>query len=107
MNFLKKVESRFECRAERMPEGCELPGTNLLFYGFGRDANGNSVAKFSFPNQRVFSIQTNGNMPKSHGLRGTKLNDLIEQNLDAIKKEAVSYIQKYCPKRQKESLRIY
>jgi hypothetical protein len=36
-----------------------LQNSNLYLIGFGRDTNGNTIVKLSFPNSRGFSIQTN------------------------------------------------
>ena len=96
--FLKKVTAAIMA--------IDLPGTNLTFYGTGLDTNGNKVAKLGFPNQPKFSIQTNGNMPKTHsmliGYTGTPID-----NLKIIKKEAVDYIKNYGSAQQKASLKEY
>ncbi|NJL75309.1 MAG: hypothetical protein HC892_10025 [Saprospiraceae bacterium] len=51
-----------------------LPKSNLYLEGSGLDANGNKIVKVSISSlKRAFSIQTNGNLPKTGSiLRGLK-----------------------------------
>ena len=58
-----------------MAKGGEIAfqNSNLYLNGFGTDTNGNSVIKVSFPNQRAFSIQTNGVLKETHN-KSTKKN---------------------------------
>lgn len=76
-----------------------LPGVNLIFLGMGMDKNGNKVVKLSFPNSRGFSIQTNGNMPKTHKMKG-------EINAAVIAKEAAAYIKAHGSEEQKKKLKV-
>ena len=55
-----------------MAKDISLPNSNLYLTGFGLDTNGNSVVRLTFPNQRGFSIQTNGVLKETHSL-GSRL----------------------------------
>jgi antirestriction protein len=81
--------------------------SNLYLHGFGKDTNGNSVVKVGFPNQRAFSIQTNGVLPKTHSLKGTKLSELSSGDIASIEKEVVGYIKDNGSMAQKKSLKTY
>jgi len=72
--------------------------SNLEFHGFSMDGNGNKVAQFSFPNRGSFSIQTNGNLPKTHRIDDEQatMADWPEQLL-VIEDEAIAYIQAHMP----------
>ena len=37
----------------------------MTTYKIGRDVNGNKVVRVSIPGERGFSIQTNGNLPRT------------------------------------------
>lgn len=77
----------------------ELPKSNLVFKGFGKDSNGNKVAKFTIlPNIGV-SIQTNGNMKQGHKMK----NDDFDK--DVLAKEAIAYIKDVGSKKQKDGLK--
>lgn len=86
-----------------------LPKSNLHLTGFGRDTNGNKVIKLSFPQGRGFSIQTLGNMPKTHSMATakTKVSDLSGLQMKTIGSEAVKYIKKFGSDMQKKKLRVY
>jgi hypothetical protein len=38
----------------------------MTTYTLGRDINGNKTLRVSVPGARAFTIQTNGNLPKTH-----------------------------------------
>lgn len=86
-----------------------LNNSNLYLKGFGKDTNGNSVVKLTFPNQRGFSIQTNGNLPATHGILmyGKKLDELTQPEIDLIELESAYYIKNHGSKKQTESLRLH
>ncbi len=84
----------------------KLEGTNLYFNGYKLDINGNSVIKLQFPNQRSFSIQTNGKLPETNRLSCKSIFSLNKKNLEDIKNEVVNYIQKYGSTKQKTSFKI-
>jgi hypothetical protein len=81
--------------------------SNLYLHGFGMDTNGNSVVKVGFPNQRAFSIQTNGVLPKTHSLKGSKLSELSSGDIASIEKEVVAYVKEHGSMAQKKSLKTY
>lgn len=92
-----------------MAKGGEIgfENSNLYLNGFGKDANGNSIVKVSFPNQRAFSIQTNGVLEFTHEKRSSKIKDLSESDISKIEKEVVEYLKEYGSKEQKERLKTY
>ncbi len=87
----------------------ELPDCNLWLRGFDMDTNGNQVVKVGFPNDRAFSIQTNGVLPNTHRIskRGEKLKDLTEEDLSYISREVREYVKEFGSANQKQRLRIY
>ena len=70
---------------------------------FGRNTNGLKVIKVTFPDTDVpgFSVQTNGNMPKTHNL-----SDLYGINLMTAFKELKSYVTDYGTPTMKDRLFI-
>ena len=89
-----------------------LPNSNLYLVSSGLDTNGNKVVKLSFPNERVFSIQTGGGLPKTGSiLRGLKTpTDMLtvsKSDLAVIERECVAYIKAYGSPLQKKKLRTY
>ena len=78
-------------KAYEYAKGGVIPfsSSNLYFNGFGKDTNGNSIVKVSFPNSRAFSIQTNGDLPKTHSLKQqySKIENLSEKDLKVVEKE--------------------
>jgi len=84
--------------------GCDLKGTNLLFYGFGRDADGSTRINLAFPHKEGFSIYTEGNLPKIHRLVGKKPLE-VRTDFLIIRDEAVNYIKKFGTPAQKASLK--
>lgn len=90
-----------------------LPKSNLYLEGSGQDKNGNKIVKLSIPSlTKGFSIQTNGNMPKTGSiLRGLKTKKDMEKvstaDLAIISKEAVSYIKQHGTTSQKSKLKTY
>lgn len=69
----------------------ELPDVLFSLVGFGRDVNGNSVVRLKNQQGRGFSIQTNGNLPKTHRMRSEKAKDLSPDQLATIAKEVTAY----------------
>lgn len=90
-----------------------LPKTNLYLEGSGQDTNGNKVVKLSINSlPRAFSIQTNGNLPKTGNiLKGLKTKKDMEKvsksELAIIAKEVVVHIKKYGSELQRSKLRTY
>jgi len=80
----------------------KFSGSNLYFKGIDRDFNGNKIARFSFPNGRSFSIQTNGNLPSFHKLMKGEFNIT-----SAMEKEVIDYVQNYGSTNQKSGMRVY
>jgi hypothetical protein len=87
----------------------EFEKANLYLVGRGRDVNGNKVVKISFPNQRPFSIQTLGNLPKTHRIfrEYDKNEDITPADVKTIENEIVAYIEEFGSKKQKQSLKKY
>jgi hypothetical protein len=85
-----------------------LPNSNIYLKGKGKDTNGNSIVKLHFPNQRAFSIQTNGNLPDSHWalMMSKNIHSLEDKMLETLEKESAHYIHHYGSKKQKDSLRM-
>jgi hypothetical protein len=81
--------------------------SNLYLNGFGIDSNGNSVVKVSFPNQKAFSIQTNGVLKETNNLYTKKINELTESQLSVIEKEVIDYIKSFGSAKQKSTLKVY
>lgn len=83
--------------------------SNIIFCGFGRDINGNSIAKFKFPNSKGFSIQTNMAMPGTHAIKrtGKKPRELTVAEILTIIGEAERHIINYGSRSQQARLRIY
>lgn len=90
-----------------------LPKTNLYLEGSGHDTNGNKVVKLGMSSlPRAFSIQTNGNLPKTGNiLKGLKTKKDMEKvsksDLAVIAKEVVAYIKEYGSDLQRSKLRTY
>lgn len=87
----------------------ELPNSNLYLVGKGRDVNGNRVVKIKYPNSRVFSIQSLGNLPNTHRILSgvDKASEVTDKELALIEKEVSGYIKEFGSKKQKEGLRTY
>jgi hypothetical protein len=81
--------------------------SNLYLNGFGMDSNGNSVVKVSFPNQRAFSIQTNGVLKETNSLYTKNIKELTEAQIKTIEKEVVDYVKQFGSKEQKQRLKTY
>ena len=96
-------------KGERYAKGGELPfeNSNLYLNGFGMDTNGNSVVKVSFPNQRAFSIQTNGVLKETNNLYTKNINDLSDAQKHTIEKEVVEYVKEFGSDEQKKRLKTY
>jgi hypothetical protein len=90
-----------------------LPKSNLYLEGSGLDRKGNRVVKLGMSSlPRIFSIQTNGNLPKTYNiLRGLKIKkemqSVSESDLQAISLEIVEYIKVFGTELQIEKLRTY
>ena len=83
--------------------------SNLYFNSFGKDSNGNSVIKVSFPNSRAFSIQTNGDLPKTHSLKQqySKIDNLSDKDLKIVEKEVTDYVKEFGSDTQIKKLNTY
>jgi hypothetical protein len=92
-----------------MAKGGEIAfdNSNLYLNGFGMDSNGNSVVKVSFPNQRAFSIQTNGVLKETNNLYTKNIKELTEAQIKTIEKEVVDYVKQFGSKEQKQRLKTY
>lgn len=86
-----------------------FPNSNLYFYGFGRDINGNSTIKISIGANKRFSIQINS--PEfykyTYDKRGYKLKELTNEDIIGIEKEVTNYLKEFGSKEQKSKLKIY
>jgi hypothetical protein len=87
----------------------QFPNCNLFLVGGGYDINGNSIVKIAFPNDRSFSIQTNGVLKNTNKLirKDTKIEELSDNDIAKIGKEVCEYIKEFGTKNQKEKLKIY
>lgn len=86
----------------------EFQHSNLIIVGAGMDSNGNRVVKVSFPNERPFSIQTNGNLPKTHSLLKAydKNTNFSAKEIESMEDEIVDYVENYGSENQKKSLKV-
>jgi len=59
----------------------EFKSSNLLYHGKGKDLKGQRVVRISFPSGRAWSIQTNGNLPKTHsdGYDEKEINEFVKE----------------------------
>jgi hypothetical protein len=89
----------------------ELSNSNLYLIGFGLDSNGNSIVKLHYPNQRGFSIQTNGVLREtnyiSDRLPKGGIKNLTKNQLNDIENEVIKFIKSFGSKIQKSKLRTY
>jgi hypothetical protein len=82
--------------------------SNLYFYGFGRDTNGNTIVKVGFPNQKAFSIQINNpQFRNTYSLKSNKVSEISESDLNKIEKEVVAYVKSFGSAKQKSTLKVY
>ncbi len=83
--------------------------SNLYLAGQGVDGNGNHVVKVHFPNQRAFSIQTNGVLPNTNRILKSidDISELSDTDMSAIEKEVNEYVKEFGSAKQKKSLKIY
>jgi hypothetical protein len=107
-NYPKQIEPMLE-KGGYMAKGGEIAfdNSNLYLNGFGMDSNGNSVVKVSFPNQRAFSIQTNGVLKETNNLYTKNIKELTEAQIKTIEKEVVDYVKQFGSKEQKQRLKTY
>ena len=107
----KKLNTFAKTKNKIMAKDISLPNSNLYLTGFGLDTNGNYVVRLKFPNQRGFSIQTNGVLKETNSIgksRGNKgIEGLTAKQLKDIDKECVAYIKAYGSPLQKKKLRTY
>ncbi len=99
-------------RETRFRKAIPVKGTDLKMVGLGMDKNGNSVVRLKpmYGNARGFSIQTNGNLPALHRMRGNyRTNNINNTMFDPtgsskstamINKQIADYIDKYGTPRQ-------
>lgn len=85
----------------------EQPHSNLYIKGWGLDTNGNQVIIVGFPNDRGFSIQTNGTLPKTQRIIKSAGKTLSDEELDIIGTEITDYATKFGSKNVKARLRTY
>ena len=109
---MRKLETEINRYERNYKDGGKIKevgfeNSNLYLYGFGKDSNGNSIVKIGFPNQRAFSIQTNGVLKFTHDKRGYSLNELTKNDIEKIEKEVVEYVKEYGSKEQKSKLKTY
>jgi len=104
--FIKKMSKGGSTYAKGGDIG--FSNSNLYFNGFGKDSNGNSIIKISFPNSRAFSIQTNGNLPKTHKIKMqySKIEDVPSGELKVIENEVLEYIKEYGNNSQIKKLKV-
>ncbi len=90
-------------------DSIEFKTSNLHLVGSDSDANGNKVVKVEFPNQRAFSIQTNGNLPETKNiLKGRdSISELSEEDILLIEKEVNGYVKQFGSTKQKKFLKLY
>jgi hypothetical protein len=82
--------------------------SNLYFYGFGRDTNGNTIVKVGFPNQKAFSIQINNpQFRNTYSLKSNKVSEISESDLNKIEKEVVAYVKSFGSAKQMSTLKVY
>ena len=84
-----------------------FPNSNLYLTGAGLDTNGNWTVKVGFPNDRAFSIQTNGVLRETNRLTHNKLSEITPEQLEVIEKEVVGYVSEFGSKKQKSKLKNY
>lgn len=85
----------------------KLPFCNLYVSGTKMDKNGNKVIVCNTPNQKGFSIQINGNLPKTASIASNLKEPFTDNQLEIIAKELILYIKLYGSKSQKEHLKVY
>lgn len=104
----KIVNENYKLTEEKSPKYIELPKSNLIFKGFGKDTNGNKFAKLEFFDGTRSNIQTNGNLPNTHSLSAgkSKLSDFDNSDIQTISNEVIDYISNYGTKMQKSKLKV-
>ena len=87
----------------------ETSVSNLYLKGVGNDKNGNWRIVVGFPNDRGFSIQTNGVLKNTNNItrKNEKLDKLSDNELKIIGKEVTDYVKKYGSSNVKNRLKIY
>lgn len=85
----------------------EQPISNLYIKGWGVDKNGNMRIVVGFPNDKGFSIQTNGVLPKTHQMLGYSPKAFTDIELETIGKEITQYVQQHGSTAVKSRLKIY
>lgn len=85
----------------------EQPHSNLFIKGWGMDKNGNQVIIVGFPNDRGFSIQTNGTLPETHYIISRAFKELSEDELDVVGEEITDYVKKHGSSAVKGRLKTY
>ncbi len=84
----------------------EIPDTNLYVKGWGLDTNGNRRIIVGFPNDKGFSIQTNGTLPETNRIIQSAIRELSDDELDVIGDEVVKYVKEFGSANVKSRLRI-
>jgi len=94
--WMKFVEQQKQAVLAEAKKKIDLPDTLYALVGFGKDTNGNAVVKIhNGKTNKVFSIQTNGNLPKTHSMRGTDIKRLSDKELKTIAKEVKDYVKEF------------
>lgn len=85
-----------------------LPDVKFELVGFGKDTNGNSIAKYKSGKGKGFSIQTNGNLPATHAIKisGKKAKELDAKELATIADETKLYIEANGTQKMRESITV-
>ena len=84
-----------------------LPNCNLYVKGWGKDKNGNSRIIVGLPNDKGYSIQTNGVLPNTHSIIRMAGKSLGDAELLQISSEVIPYIKQSGPATVKARLKTW
>jgi antirestriction protein len=108
---ITKIQLELHIKQGQYAKGGEIEfqHSNLRIVGTGIDSNGNRIVKVSFPNQKAFSIQSNGNLPETHKLlkNYNKNSNFSIGEIELMEDEITDYVENYGSANQKKSLKIY
>jgi hypothetical protein len=109
INYSLTHPDRFDITESVGVNQIELPNCNLYIKKLGMDVNGNRIITVGFPNDKGFSIQTNGTLKKTHriisGLKNIK--EIPASDIEIIGNEVYDYVSKVGSKNQKSRLKLY
>lgn len=119
--FLKKTRQKLtDIRTGKLSEAMQFAKggdvepiafktSNLYLNGDGVDSNGNHVVKVSFPNDRAFSIQTNGVLKDTNSILKSvrKISGISDDDMKLIEREVNEYVRDFGSAKQKKKLHIY